>query len=211
MASGSKVMEKIMSEFHELLKDNKPIPEDIWRTVPLNLFACIEEKNPNYAYIALILCNSHGFTPTKTMCEVFAQAATWQLNDEGRGTIGKIKRSEQKSFHMLCIAHLLAVGNTVEQACRKTAILSYMKYPMEKTPFKASTLEIEHRPSKHPFPSLDEDVKRMHEKVWDPKEMPLPDGVQAGELVHPELSAKWKVCSDSLPECPENLIGNTRE
>lgn len=210
MGSGFDVMDKIRNEFIELLKDNKPIPEDIWRSVPLNLCACIEEKNPNYAFIVLALCNARGFTPTKTMYDIFAKAATWQLNDEGRGTFGQIKRANKKSFHMLCIAHLLAVGNTIEQACRKTAMLSLLEYPKEK-PAKASTLEKDHQVQNHPFPSIDEDVRRLHEKVWDPQDMPLPDGVQAGELVNPNLSAEWKAISDSVPECFDWLIGNTRD
>lgn len=185
------VWEQVRTELGELLDQQTPVPEEVWKNAGRMLYQCLSEKNPHYAFLVQSMCDQFGFTPTKTMQKVFAQAGRWMMTGADRGTFEKIKRNGRAETRMVWVAHLLAVGNTLKSACHKTAMLSKLNWPDEK-PTKASTIEKDYQKFRKHRPT-ERVISEMHKNP-----------------INADFHEKWKEISETTPDCLPELVGDTR-
>lgn len=190
---GDHIYERIYEEFLERRKQGLSVPEEIFMQVPIFLNTINRDGNLVRADYVQVLCERHNFQPTETMREIFSKAAAKRLKDENSGTFSKIVRDSKSSARLTWVAHLIAAGNTLKDACRKAAVLSKMEWPDDK-PTKASSIEKEYSTNRSERVLRDTDeqiIKDLHKN-------------------DPELAAYWRWCSDNIPECESELIGERR-
>jgi len=190
----AQVSDEIRNEISELLKQNIKVPEPVFFKAPIMFAEAVRTRNPFYTDKAVTLCNLYDFELTPTMQKVVAATSVARISGAPSGTFEKIQRDGRNEAAAGWTAHLVAVGNTIEEASEKAASLYELNFPHVK-PKKASSISKYYEDNFRDRSPLGRTTQQVIEELQENDK---------------ELRRYWQEISDNTPRTQKNK-GNRRQ
>ncbi|MER1948749.1 hypothetical protein [Stutzerimonas stutzeri] len=171
---------------------NQPIQRHIALSIAGYVSEWRKNGNPFYIDAAFMLLYQVGGTPTETMIAEDAAARAARFNGSPAGTPDSIKNDNAEWSALMLMSNLVFNGVSLRESALKAASYYSIKYPGLKRK-KASTLERFYS-QKIRKRGVEDDLFRNWRKHSTP-----------------EQGAQWREISKAIPECPVDLIGNSRD